>query len=192
MTEQNSKIRVKVGDNELELEGPPELINQQYKDFLNAVARANVGPKEPAEQKVERHGAGGGTGAAKSAAGNQVDPPSPPPPLDVNLKRVFAEKGAVISLLALPKTDKGAVMIPDALLLLAYGYYKYRTDDYPVSGVRLMQAAKQSGIPIERVDRSIDAHARYILSAGFKRGKKYSLNNQGIAKAEEILKALLE
>ena len=92
-------------------------------------------------------------------------------------------------MLALPKTEDPDA---DALLLLVYGYQELRPNDYPVSGVRLMQSAKQSGLhQVDRIDRTIDAHTQFVNSAGSRRGKKYSLNNQGSLKAKELIKNVL-
>ncbi|KQW68672.1 hypothetical protein ASC67_08360 [Methylibium sp. Root1272] len=103
------------------------------------------------------------------------------------MRRVFAEKNAIVSLLALPKTAS------EALLLLLYGYQELKASEYPVTGVRLMQAAKQSGLhQLDRVDRAMTPNAAYVLTAGSHRGRRYQLNNQGIAKAQEIMNAIFK
>lgn len=175
MEEKHTKLRVKVGDAEFEGEGPAELIGQQYKDFLSALAPLR-------EAKPPSSAGAGVTLPPKDAASDPLGE-------EVKLKRVFAENDAVISLLALPKGDTPDA---DAILLLVYGYSVLRKNDYPVTGVRLMQCAKQSGLhQVDRIDRIIATHAQYVNSAGLKRGKKYSLNNQGLIKAYEILNNVL-
>ncbi len=177
MDQNISKIKVKLGENELELEGPVALINEQYKAFLDAI-------KASASQRAE---------VVIPSSGESTAIPQQPPetvPIRETLKRIYAERDAVISLLALPKTETSEA---DALLLLLYGYEVLRPSDYPVTGVRLMQAAKQSGLhAVDRIDRTIMTHSKYILAAGTRRGRKYQLNNQGISKAQEIIQAILK
>jgi hypothetical protein len=182
----NAKIRVKVGTNELELEGPPDVINQQYKDFLAAIAGSTAPASSPPSAAV--------TPLALPAPEQPVTPPaaenSSLPPRET-IRRVFAEKDAVISLLALPQGDNASA---DALLLLLYGYQLLRASDYPVTGVRLMQAAKQSGLhQVDRIDRVMAPYEGiFVLAAGARRGKKYQLNNPGMQKAQAIIKEILE
>ena len=182
-----SKMKLKLGEHEFEFEGDAETGREAYKAFLEAV-RGAPSPSAPAPNP--------------SADSAPPPPPLPPPPTGSNggagqpsgdvlenatLKRIFAERDAVISLLALPRTPNAEA---DGLLVLLYGYQQLKSSDYPVTGVRLMQAAKQSGIQVERIDRVISANEAYVLSAGQRRGKRYQLNNQGIVKAKEIISAI--
>ena len=184
-----AKLRVKVGAAEFEGEGPADLIQEQYRAFLAAVSAApaaattHTAPVAP-------------VGANTDASGGSAIPPaattaSAPGAFDRALfKRVFTDSNAVISLLALPKGDTSEA---DALLMLLYAYQELRQNEYPVTGVRLMQSAKQSGLhQVDRIDRKIDTHTQYVLAAGARRGRKYSLNNQGVAKAQELILGLLK
>lgn len=61
-----------------------------------------------------------------------------------------------------------------------------------VTGSRLMKAAVQSGLQIDRIDRTLTtAIGPYVTTAGFKKGRKYGLTNPGVRKAEDILRAIL-
>lgn len=181
----NAKLRVKVGDAEFDAEGPPDLIKEQYQAFLEAVrASPAPTPAQPAAlmQPAPQPGTAG-------TASNGVSTPPADQMLSAMLKRVFRDAGPVISLLALPKSKNAEA---DALLLLLYGYQELRKGEYPVTGVRLMQAAKQSGLhQIKRADRTISMNEPYIMAAGAHRGRKYSLNNQGVTRAEEIIREII-
>jgi hypothetical protein len=103
------------------------------------------------------------------------------------LDRVFRQ-GANLSLAALPRGDNGD---RDAMLALLYGYLKL--DSQPtVTGTLLMKSAKISGVGIARVDRVMNSMEEFVLAAGVKKGRRYQLNNRGIAKAEEVIKAILQ
>ena len=186
MEDKTAKIRLKVGPHEFEAEGPPEAIQEQYQAFLKVIGGyltlAVAPPPEPPEKPPLKG----------SEVGKVPDPENgvTSQPVDRDtLRRVFTDKGPLLSLLALPKTETSEA---DALLLLLYGYHEMRQSEYPVTGVRMMQAAKQSGLhSVDRIDRTIDAHEKYVNVAGSRRGRKYSLNNQGLLKAQEIMKVVL-
>lgn len=183
--EGQAKLRVKVGISEFEAEGPAEMVKQQYDDFLAAVAKvsAAISPATPLPSTPAQAVINAGTGTITgSATLNAVSADRD------QFRRVFAENDAVISLRAFPNTETRDA---DAVLLLIYGYQELRQNDYPVTGVRLMQAAKQSGLQIKRIDRTIEAHDRLVLKAGMKRGRKYSLNNQGVTRAQELISEML-
>jgi hypothetical protein len=181
MGAETSKIKLKLGDFEFEYEGDADEGKNALAAFLGAASAARANASSPAPPPAPNAVAD----VVKQPDGNG----SPPPPQSdgMPLKRVFAEKDAVISLLALPKT---ANTDGDALLLLLYGYQELKSSEYPVTGVRLMQAAKQSGLQLGRIDRTMLSNEQFVLSAGAKRGKRYHLNNLGIAKAKEIINAI--
>jgi hypothetical protein len=183
--DESYKLRVKVGVSEFEAEGPADVVKQQFSDFLAAVAAISATPAGAVLSGSAPILTISGTGtAAGTSIVNGVSAP------DRNeLRRIFSENDAVISLTALPQTETPDA---DAVLLLIYGYHELKKDDYPVTGVRLMQAAKQSGLhQVDRIDRTIATHDSLVLKAGLKRGRKYQLNNQGIAKAQELIKRML-
>src|SRR3990172_12985754 len=145
MDDKHAKLRIKVGLSEFEAEGPADLVQKQYQEFLAALTQADIARTS--------------SPAPALPLLNTPGQPAEPPPShsdSADLKRVFSDQGPLVSLLALPKTEDPDA---DALLLLVYGYQELRPNDYPVSGVRLMQSAKQSGLhQVDRIDRTIDAH----------------------------------
>lgn len=194
MADETSRIKFKLGEHEFEFEGGREDAAEAYKAFLGAVqglvAAAPVAPPAPPPTPAPPAPDNTGINVDVERVVKRERKELPPELLQDTppLKRVFAEKDAVISLLALPKTDNAE---SDALLLLLYGYQELKNSEYPVTGVRLMQAAKQSGLhQVDRIDRKIAANAQYVLAAGNRRGRRYQLNNQGIAKAKEMINAI--
>ena len=78
------------------------------------------------------------------------------------------------------------------MLMLLYGYTKLGTEQ-SVTGTTLMKAAKLSGVSIGRIDRVMDGkNKEYVLAAGAKKGRRYSLNNPGITKTEQLMRDLFD
>jgi hypothetical protein len=179
--ETTQRIKVKIGAAEFEAEGLPDLVKQQFDSFLQAVA-ANPTPP-PIEPRN-----------AAAPAEPRDDPPAPTPPGDnlspelseATMNRVFRQDG-VLSLMALPK---GANAASDAALVLLYGYTKLR-DTPAVTGVTMMKSLNQSGLKVDRIDRTLEVHTDFVMAAGYKRGRRYSLNNRGLTEAERKIKELV-
>ena len=99
------------------------------------------------------------------------------------LTRVFdlREDGAV-TLKVLPSgPDKNA----DAMLLLLYGYYRLKNEEY-VLATELFRAAERSGISLRRPANEYVRNGRFVIRGGQRKGTHYSLNSQGLAMAKEI------
>ena len=178
---ETAKIRIKLGAHEFEAEGPPDLVRTQLDSFMAAVkAQPTVQPAlAPAQPGVS------------SVDVNEVPPAtSPVPPVrpadEVSseaLSRVFQVRQKLVTLLALPKTDD---FRSDALLMLLYGFEKLASMP-AVTGVRLSEAARQSGVTLDRADRVMRGLTQYVNAGGVRRGRRYSLNNPGRKKAEELI-----
>ncbi len=169
------RLRVRLGNAEFDAEGDEATVKEQYKMFLDAVQRApNIDQpvtrpqQEPAENFSEDP-------AIATTGLGQPD-----------LERVFTTTQGVISLRVLPQ---GKTKDADALLLLLYGIQKLK-HEHDALGTQIMKAARQSGLRIDRVDRVISTHRDFYIRGGRRRGARYSLNNQGIAKAEKILEEM--
>jgi hypothetical protein len=56
-----------------------------------------------------------------------------------------------------------------------------------------MESAKQSGLRIDRVNRNLPkAHQQFLITGGTGKGARYSLNNRGMAYAQELLEGMFE
>jgi len=163
------RLRVKLGNAEFEAEGDADSVKQQFAEFMLAIASGGAG-KKPVDVKADVEG--------------QIAQCEPQPK---SLDKIF-KTGELISLLALPKTDAPSA---DALLLLIYGFEKLKGES-TVGGNALMQAARQSGVPIPRVDRVIAARDEFYNAAGAKKGRRYSLNNKGSQHVERMIAELLD
>lgn len=170
------KLRIKIGDAEFEAEGSEASIKFQFDAFLAALSAANAAAPK-ALPPLNTGGNGNGTP-------DRVDKV----PEKTLIDRVFSlGKDGIVSLKYLPKGDQKEA---DALLLLLYGYATLKGAD-AVLGTQLIQAARVSGITLDRIDRAISKHEALLLKGGARKGMRYSLNNQGRVKAEEILMQMM-
>lgn len=170
------RMKVKIGVNEFEAEGEQSLVKEQYADFLMAVKLA-----PPA-----------------AAALSPQSPPKPNTPSEENrwrdskipasmLDRIF-RKGEPLSLLATPKSEKANA---DSLLVLIYGLTELRGEQ-AVTGTALRKSASKSGVNVSRIGETLNAHADLIQAGGERKGRRYSLNNRGIAEAERLIQTMVE
>ena len=167
------RMKVKLGSNEFEAEGNPELVKKQWEEFKAIVAQLpkepfDVNPADPATQK---------------SAAPAIHSKLPKAALD----RVFRQ-GDPLSLMDIPKTDNAEA---DALLVLLYGHTE-RIGQPDVTAAALAKSASKTGLDVYRIGRTLAAKEAFIRSSGKKKGTRYSLNNKGIAEAEKLIKAMAQ
>lgn len=167
-------IRIKIGDAEFESSGPEDAVQEQYRLFLQALSNA------PPSRAATDHPAGGGGQGQDRHDDNtsEID--------DALIRRTFADRNDVISLRALPRTESADA---DALVMLLWAFGQLR-NEHDIGATPLMRSARQSGLQIERIDRSIAPNNEYVGRAGARRGTRYSLNNRGIAHAERLIREI--
>jgi len=105
------------------------------------------------------------------------------------LDRLFSkDRHGTVALRALPRGDNAA---GDALIALIYGAGRL-ANEQQVTGSRLMKAALQSGLKLDRIDRVLTTEiGPHVTTAGFKKGRRYGLTNPGIRRAEDVLRGIL-
>lgn len=165
-----NKLRIKIGDNELEAEGSAEVVQAQLAAFKELVA-ATPAPKTSTEPIAEQI--------------NQ-EPQRPinsgPLPLD----KIMKVEGRIVSLTARPNS------LEDAVMLLLCGQKTFRNND-AITGFEIINGLRVSGQSTDRVDRVITkiADEGSIIITGKHRGKKYRMTNQGMTRAQEIARGVL-
>lgn len=179
----NHRINTTIRGHHFEAEGPTEVIQAQFARFLEVIANEPapvVSQPQLAAQSLPAPAFGEGGGGA--AAG------SVQPLHDDVLARVFRREGDELSVLGLPQTKDSEA---DTLVILLYGFARLcgRSN---VTGFALTQAARQSGINLERADRALSRRSDLIMAAGNKRGRRYSLNNRGSVFAERVIREMVE
>ncbi len=166
-----TRIKVKIGDNEFEAEGPVETVVAQFDAFKSILSSTGI-QKKPSNN-----------GVPVDPVEKQAEIKEPP---HVPIEKILHVAGRVVSLTALPASTL------DAALLLLLGHKDMR-NNVSVTGQEIGDGLAQSGRPVPRVDRIMeraiaDAH---VLKTGIKRGSRYRLTNQGLLKALAIANDLI-
>lgn len=172
------KLSVDIGAYRFSAEGPEQTVKQDFQNFLETIKSLG--------STMATQGASPDVGSATP----DTSAPDSAQPLDrALLDRVFQVDGkGIVSLRLLPDTPNKAA---DAALFLLYGYRVLSgLQDVPV--MKLNDGLRQSGISVERLDRFIGTHSAYYMKGGTRSGGRYTLNNQGMAMAETMLKRVFQ
>jgi hypothetical protein len=171
----NYKLQVKLGVAEFNAEGPEETVKEQFQLFLAAAAAAPVTANN-GSGSASTVGVSGSTGATVAIDSDL-------------LSRFFQEDDEEsVSLRVLPKTAEKRDA--DSLVLLLYGHRALKSQQ-DVVATRVLKAAKQSGLTIDRIEKVLGVHEALYSRGGIKKGTRYGLNNQGIAYAEDLIRKML-
>jgi hypothetical protein len=167
-----NKLRIKIGDNELETEGPAEAVQAQLAAFMKLVS-ATPTPQKPTE-------------ATTDLPKQDSQPQRPTNNGPLALDKIIKVEGRIVSLTARPNS------LEDAVMLLLCGQKTFRNND-AITGFEIINGLRVSGQSTDRIDRVITkiADEGSIIITGKHRGKKYRMTNQGMNRAQEIAKALL-
>jgi hypothetical protein len=167
-----TRIKTKIGQSEFEAEGPVETVTAQFTAFL---ARISSPRSESTSDDAE---------AAEQDQQNKQDKVGDK---HVPIEKVLHVSGRIVSLTALPQA------IEDAALLIMLGHRDLRNNQ-AVTGQEIGDGLAQSGRPVPRVDRIMEKAITeaFVLKSGIKRSTRYRLTNQGLVKALNIAKSLVE
>ena len=166
------KLRVKVSGHEFEAEGNADLVSGHFEAFRTLVMGMGVAGNDGTVDRPRNFAAP----APRSAPSDETL--HVPPFIRVD------RKTNALSLCVLPS---GGTPDPDAALLLLLGHKEvHGTDDVPATD--LIEALKQSGCPVGRLDRALAIHLRdhSVVKSGRGKGGRYRLTNLGIKKARII------
>ena len=181
------KLKVKFGEFEFEASGTEASVQKQFELFMKGVTAPPV-PKQPLPPKDGAGGTGTNTDGAKSDRPRQTSVGAAIEQQTIDSAFACDAKGTV-SLKAIPSDSENSNA--DALLLILYGFRVVKSQN-DVMVTQLAIAARQSGVNVERVDRTIAARQGLFLKAGLRRGGKYQLNNRGIQHAEALLRDMFQ
>jgi len=168
---ENTKIRVKIGNNEFEAEGPTELVKEQFEAFKSIISLPQV--KTNSELGLD---------LSKSII-NQLDADGIP---ILRLEKIMNVLGRIVSLTALPASTE------DAALLIVLGHADLKNSS-SATAQEIGDGLAQSGRPVPRVDRVMESALQkaLVLKTGVKRSTRYRLTNQGLAYARKLASELL-
>ena len=165
------RIKVKIGDNEFEAEGSPEIVKAQFDAFKELITsippRNDTRISHPIQQPPSVQQLAQETEAT-------------------NFEKMFRVEGRVISLTALPAN------VVDAVLLTLFGQRTFRNND-SITGAEIKDGLVQSGYRLDRVDRFVDKLTAegLVIKIGTGKASRYRLTNQGMARATTLARDVL-
>lgn len=175
------RLKVRLGAHEFEAEGPETAVKEQFSLFLEAVnsapepKAANGTTKQIADEVVDS-----GRDRADNGSASEIDG---------LWNRAYKIDGDQISLNVLPQTKAQSA---DSLMLIVYGFQKLLRQE-SVKATDVTESAKQSGLRIDRLDRSLpNEYSQFIIKGGSGKGTRYRLNNRGLTYAQEMLEGMFE
>jgi hypothetical protein len=187
------RVKMKFGDAEFEADVPEDRIQPMYDRFIftleqrsrtphrrfNAGRRASADASAPIANPFVN--SAGDTEAKLCVA--------PGESADIRLlRRLFdLRHDGVVTLKALPS---GAERRAEALLLILYGY-RWLKNEEGVLATQLHRAAEHSGISIRCAAYELAPYERFVNRVGQRKGSAYSLNDEGLAMAQELSSTML-
>jgi hypothetical protein len=83
--------------------------------------------------------------------------------------------------------------LEDALMLLLLGQKTFRSND-AVTGAELVDGLRRSGQSTDHMGRTLGTIAAEgnIIMTGAHRGKRYRMTNQGVTKAQQIARSVID
>jgi hypothetical protein len=169
------RLKIKLGADEFEAEGPIQVVQSQFAAFKELVeARQQFAATQPP--------------VVIPTLPVNADTPKPETPvINERLDKIMQLSDRVVSLTARPTSGE------DAVLLLLYGQKVLRQND-AVTGSEITQGVSATGgLAINRVDRLLDklSDGGDVIVIGERRGRRYRLTNAGVAKARQVASDLL-
>jgi hypothetical protein len=174
------RLKIKIGPNEFEAEGPAQAVQEQFQLFKEMVSSAPTTPTAYPQ-------------AAPVGPAIQPPPQEHPPAEEENadnsLHKImqFDNAERVVSLTVRPKS------VEDAILLILLGQ-KWMLENETVTGGMVMEGLTATGgLPVTRIDRILEKLGRDgdVIVIGARRSKRYRLTNSGVNKAKEIANTLI-
>ena len=168
----NYELSMRIGDAEFKGIGRESVVRADYATWIEAVKLIG--------QSLAVRNAPQGDDATLEGQGGQIEK---------SWDRIYKRNGDQLSLNVIPP---GNSRNADAILLIIYGYQTLFGQD-GVKSTTIMDAAKQSGLRIDRVNRNMPkSHQQLVITGGAGKGLRYTLNNRGLQYAQELLDSMFE
>ncbi|MYC26949.1 MAG: hypothetical protein F4X63_02995 [Nitrospira sp. SB0662_bin_26] len=183
----NSRLRVKASDYELEAEGSRDFVREQYEAFkrlLGGVPGKSAVPesRDPIERSPSPQAAASPLPREKTVAPAKSETKS------FQKLLVWDDRTQQVKIMVLPE---GPTKVADTVLLLLLGYRELRGASQ-VSALDLNQRLRSAGFDDLRLDREMAPYlkARLLLRSGVGKGSRYRLTTRGVKQANELVQTL--
>jgi len=175
--DENYKLKIKLGADEFEAEGPVDTVQAQFKAFADLIAARQQFSLAQAQNESPRDELPATMAAQRSDMA----------PADESLNKIMKLEGRVVSLTARPKSAD------DAVLLVLYGQKALRENDSVTGSEVIDGITTTGGLQVARVDRLLEKIARDgdAIVIGERRAKRYRLTNSGLTKARQLAADLI-
>jgi hypothetical protein len=162
------RLNMKVGEHEFHGEGSEDSVKRDFEEWKTLLSTTRVAHSPEVSQ------------GGKRGEDRDIDP---------NQLFVVDEQSRLVSLRAIPRGDDRD---REAFLLILYGF-KSLVGEEAVLVTQLKRAMRQTGCPVDRIDRIA---AKYLVAglvnkAGMNKGGRYSLTNRGLETAVSLAGTLL-
>jgi hypothetical protein len=170
----SQKLQVEIGQHKFNAEGREDIVKEQYRLFLEAVAKSE--PHSCSRSPKDRKPAPIGIPNPVLRPDGSVDFPKS------DWDRVFfIDPYGYVLLRDLSRTCRELRDI-DSVLLLVFGHCKIKREQ-TIRAPSLMYAVRGSGVPIERLDRVVAGWDHLFTTTGIKKGTRYGLTDGGLEAA---------
>ena len=183
----NSRLRVKASDYELEAEGSRDFVREQYEAFRRLLG--DVPGKSAVPKSRETVGRSPSPQAlASPLPGQKADVPGRSQIKSFQKLLVWDDWTQQVKIMVFPESPTKVV---DTVLLLLLGYRELRGASQ-VSALDLNQGLRSAGFDDLRLDREMAPYvkARLILRSGVRKGSRYRLTTRGVKQANELVQSL--
>lgn len=186
MATDNYKLKLKIGTNEFEADGPAEVVKEQFREFKELlIEAAKLGTTFSASTPPSPSpSASPSLGWGEPAVQIPVQPTNTT--VDQMLDRIMRVEDRIVSLTVTARS------LDEAVLLIVYGQKVLRAND-SVTGSEVMSGLVMSGVRVPRADKLLMKAGELgdLIVVGIGRAKRYRLTNVGITKARQIASDLL-
>jgi hypothetical protein len=158
------RLRIKIGENEFEAEGPIEIVQEQFDYFRELVGTPTSKIEKQSLRAPSEDGEQSGNGA------------------ELSLDKIMRVDGRVVSLIDPPNSAA------DAFLLILLGHRQFR-GKLSVGGTEMAESLRASHHPMVRAERVADrlASEGFVTTNGTHRSRRYELTNAGVARGRKLL-----
>ena len=177
------KLKLKIGANEFDAEGPADVVQAQFDAFRELILEAaRMSPPVSVSPSTTL------SASLSPSASASPSPAFEPSLADVDdaLNRIMRVEDRVVSLTVRARS------VDDAVLLLVYGQKMLRNND-AVTGAEVMSGLTGSGLRVLRADRLLEKGGEIgdLIVVGIRRAKRYRLTNAGMNKARQLAADLI-
>ena len=184
---ENLKLRIKVRDCELEVEGPQTFVHEQFEAFKQLLADMTQKPVL-SELRDETDRVPSQELSSPPRFPHEQALPKNSPAAALQKLLAWNDRTQQVTCAVIPE---GHLRTADTVLLLLWGYQELRGLS-EISAMILNRGLKSAGFSQFRLDRIMTPYLkdRLVLRSGVGKGGRYRLTTRGVEKAQDLVQNL--